>query len=166
MEDNMYFELPELIELTQFGGDFDRYLEAVYELFKRDFIDSQPAFRGMRLGLKKYPLSQDGKEATFWHMTSEGDDEDNRMPDLRRMERIQWPAPMINNSTHPYLKVWENTRGTKTNILIFHDAENYLVVLRKAKDYIIPWTAYIIEYRSRKDRLMKEYENYKKQGAI
>lgn len=107
MEDNMYFELPELIELTQFGGDFNRYLEAIYELFKRDFIDRKPVFRGMRLGLKKYPLSQDGKEATFWHMTSEGDDEDSRMPDLRRMERIQWPAPMINSSTHPYLKVWE-----------------------------------------------------------
>ena len=166
MEDNMYFELPELIELTQFGGDFNRYLEAIYELFKRDFIDRKPVFRGMRLGLKKYPLSQDGKEATFWHMTSEGDDEDSRMPDLRRMERIQWPAPMINSSTHPYLKVWENTRGSKTNILIFHDAENYLVVLRKAKDYIIPWTAYLIEHQSRKDKLMKEYENYKKQGAI
>ncbi|WP_298073648.1 hypothetical protein [uncultured Bacteroides sp.] len=165
MEDNTYFELPELIELTQFGGDFNRYLEAVYELFKRDFIDRKPVFRGMRVGLKKYPLYQD-KEATFWHMTTEGNGEANRKTDLRRMERIQWPAPMINNSTHSYLKVWENTRGTKTNVLIFHDAENYLVVLRKANGYIIPWTAYLIEHKARKYKLMKEYENYKKQGAI
>ena len=165
MEDNTYFELPELIELTQFEGDFNRYLEAVYELFKRDFIDRKPVFRGMRVGLKKYPLYQD-KEATFWHMTTEGNDEANRKTDLRRMERIQWPAPMINGSTHPYLKVWENTRGAKTNVLIFHDAENYLVVLRKANGYIIPWTAYLIEYKARKYKLMKEYENYKKQGAI
>ena len=165
MGSNGYFELPELIELTQFGGDFDRYMEAVYELFKRDFIDSKPVFRGMRLGLKKYPLYQE-KEATFWHMTSEGEQEVSRIPDLRRMERIQWPATMINKSEHPYLKVWENTRGAKTNILIFHDAENYLVVLRKAKDYIIPWTAYLIEHQPRKDKLIKEYEAYKKQGAI
>lgn len=165
MGSDVYFELPELIELAQFGGDFNKYLEAVYELFKRDFIDRKPVFRGMRLGLKKYPLYQD-KEATFWHMTSEGNDEDKRMPDLRRMERIQWPAPMINNSTHPYLKVWENTRGTKTNVLIFHDAENYLVVLRKANGYIIPWTAYLIEHQARKAKLLKEYECYKKQGAI
>lgn len=165
MENSEYFELPEIIELTQFGGNFDRYLEAVYELFKRDFIDRKPVFRGMRLGLKKYPLSQN-KEATFWHMTSEGNDENNRIPDFRRMERIKWPAHMINNSIHPYLKVWENTRGPKTNILIFHDAENYLVVLRKAKGYIIPWTAYLINQQSRKRKLMKEYEHYKKQGAI
>ena len=165
MGNNAYFELPELIELTQFGGDFDRYLEAVYEFFKRDFIDRKPVFRGTRLGLKKYPLYQE-KEATFWHMTSEGEQEDGRIPDFRRMERIQWPATMINQSEHPYLKVWENTRGAKTNILIFHDAENYLVVLRKANDYIIPWTAYLIEHQPRKNKLMKEYEDYKKQGAI
>jgi hypothetical protein len=93
-------------------------------------------------------------------MTSEGDDEQNRIPDMRRMERIQWPAHIINKSEHPYLKVWENTRGNKTNILIFHEKENYLVVLRKVKDYILPWTAYLIDYPSRKRKLLKEYEEY------
>lgn len=159
MENKDYFELPEIIELSQYGGNFHAYLEAIYELFKRDFIDSKPTYRGVRLGLKRYPLSQD-KEATFWHMTSTGEDEATREPDLRRLERIQWPAPMINNSEHPYLKVWENTRGNKTNILIFHEKENYLVVLRKVKDYILPWTAYLIEYSSHKRKLLEEYEMY------
>lgn len=159
MEDNYYLELPELIELRQYNGNFNAYLEAIYALFKRDFIDNRPKYRGVRLGLKKYPLSQE-KEATFWHMTSEGDDEQNRIPDMRRMERIQWPAHIINKSEHPYLKVWENTRGNKTNILIFHEKENYLIVLRKTKDYILPWTAYLIDYPSRKRKLLKEYEEY------
>lgn len=159
MANNDHFELPDIIELSQYGGDFNKYLEAIYSLFKRDFIDSKPVYRGMRLGLKRYPLSQ-GKEATFWHMTSEGDNEETRNPDIRRLERIQWPAPMINGSEHPYLKVWENTRGDKSNILIFHEKENYLVVLRKAKDYILPWTAYLIEYKSRKQKFLKEYETY------
>lgn len=159
MENKEYFNLPNLIELDEFNGDFLKYLEAVYECFKRDFIINRPIFRGVRLRLKKYPLFQE-KEATFWHMTSEGEDEANREPDLRRMERISWPAAMINKSEHPYLKVWENTRANKTNILIFHEEENYLVVLRKAKDYILPWTAYLIEYKSRKEKLLKEYEVY------
>lgn len=63
-ENNQYLELPELIELSQFGGDFARYLEAVYEIFTKEFIRSRPKFRGNRLALKKYPLT-DGKEATF-----------------------------------------------------------------------------------------------------
>ena len=131
MENKEYFNLPNLIELDEFNGDFLKYLEAVYECFKRDFIINRPIFRGVRLGLKKYPLFQE-KEATFWHMTSEGEDEANREPDLRRMERISWPAAMINKSEHPYLKVWENTRANKTNILIFHEEENYLVEIGRA----------------------------------
>lgn len=159
MADEKYFELPELIELSQYRGDFAKYLEAVYELFKHDFIERRPVFRGMRLGLKKHPLYKD-KEATFWHMTSEGSDEEERLPDLRRLERIKWPAEMINHSDHPYLKVWENTRGTKTNILIFHEKEGYLVILRKGNGYLIPWTAYLIEHEWRKKKLVKEYEEY------
>lgn len=159
MEDEQYLELPELVELSEYGGDFAKYLEAVYKLFKRDFVEHRPSFCGLRLGLKKHPLYKD-KEATFWHMTSEGSDEEERLPDMRRLERIKWPAVMINNSEHPYLKVWENTRGTKTNILIFHEAENYLVILRKGNGYMIPWTAYLIEYESRKRKLLKEYEEY------
>lgn len=161
MESNKYFILPDLVKMSEFGGNFQTYLEAVYQYFKQDFIDKRPVFRGIRLGLKKYPLSQN-KEATFWHMTTEGEDESKRVTDISRMERIKWPASMINLSEHPYLKVWENTRGNKTNILIFHEDENYLVVLRKAKDYILPWTAYLIKYKSRKNKLLKEYESYTK----
>lgn len=73
---------------------------------------------------------------------------------------IKWPAVMINNSEHPYLKVWENTRGTKTNVLILHEAENYLVILRKGNGYVILWTAYLIEYESRKRKLLKEYGEF------
>ena len=160
MRENDVFELPELVLLENFGGDFNKFLNAVYGFFKKDFIKTKPVFRETRLGLKKYPISG-GKEATFWHITSEGDDEINRNPDLRRMERIKWPAPLINNSEHSCLKVWENVRGNKSNILIFHEEEQYLVILRKAKDYLLLWTAYLVEHEARKNKLLKEYEEYK-----
>ncbi len=158
-ENNQYLELPELIELSQFGGNFVQYLEAVYEIFTNEFIRSRPIFRGTRLALKKFPVT-DGKEATFWHMTSEGSDEQNRLPDLRRLERIKWPSFIINNSEHAYLRVWENTRGTKTNVLIMHEYENYVVILRKGNGYLLPWTAYLIEHKWRKKKFIKEYEEY------
>lgn len=159
MENDHYFELPQIIELVDYDGKFDRYLEATYALFKKDFIDNKPIYRGVRLILKHCQSSQE-KDGTFWHMTSKGENEEKRIPDLRRLERIHWPAPMINHSEHPYLKVWENTRKDKTNILILHDFENYLVVLRKGKDYIMPWTAYPIDQPSHKRKLIKEYEDY------
>lgn len=158
------FELPEIIELSEFGGNFTTYLEAVYEIFKRDFVDSKPSFRGKKLGLKKFPIVE-GKEYTFYHMTHEGDIENDRIPDLRRMERISWPRPMIDESEHPYLKVWRNTRrgegGIKSRILILHESERYLVVLDERKDYILPWTAYLIRGETKFARYLKEYEAYK-----
>ncbi len=159
MASDEYFYLPELIKLSDFGGDPIRYYEAVYKCFKQDFVYNHPTFRGIRVGLKRLPMSQ-GKEATFWHMTSKGEDEHSREPDMRRMERIKWPATMINQSEHPYLKVWENTRRNKSNILIYHEKEEYLVVLRKVRDYVLPWTAYLVTYTTQKEKLLREYQNY------
>lgn len=70
--------LPPLVLLEDFGGEWNRYVEKVYEYYKQDFVTHKPVFRGRRLGLKRHPVSQ-GKEATFWHMTSEGNDEANRL---------------------------------------------------------------------------------------
>ena len=58
------FIVPSLITLNEYSGNFTEFFEAVYEIFKKDFVDSKPNFRGTRLGLKKYPLV-DGKEYTL-----------------------------------------------------------------------------------------------------
>ncbi len=152
--------LPDLITLEEYKGDFHAYYEAVYEIFKHDFVDSKPVYRGKKLNLKKHPIV-DGKEYTFYHFTHDGNDEKNRVPNLRRMERIGFPRPMIDNSTNPSLKVWRNKRKNKNRILIFHEEERYLVVLDDRVNYILPWTAYYIEYDNRLKKLLREYEEYK-----
>ncbi len=153
--------LPPLILLESYKGNFHEYFEAVYEVFKRDFVDSKPNYRGTKLRLKSHPFI-DGKEYTFYHFTHDGKTEDDRKPNLRRMERIAWPRPMIDNSENKSLKVWENQRRNKTRILIFHEGENYLIILEMKKKYILPWTAYYIDYPNRKRKLLAEYEEYLK----
>ena len=161
MKTTNHFELPDLILLTDFNGDLPTYLEAVYQVFKVDFVSSKPVFRGIRLGLKKHPLV-DGKEYTFYHFTHSGTDEQNRTLDYQRTERIPFPRPMIDGSQHPYLKVWKNKRGSKERFLIYNEAENYVVVLDDRGKYILPWTAYIVDYPNQKRKLLKEYEGYLK----
>lgn len=156
--------LPPMILLEHYGGHFLGYYEAVYQAFRADFIDRPASFRGVRLGLKKYPLV-DGKEATFYHMTHEGADEANRTPDMRRMERIVWPKPIIDSSECNELKVWKNKRGRDTRVLIWHEEENYLVVLNDRGDYILPWTAYLVIHEHKRRKLKSEYEAYKKAEA-
>lgn len=81
------------------------------------------------------------------------------------MERIGWPKPMIEASECSALKVWKNKRGRDTRILIWNEAEDYLLVLNDRGEYILPWTAYCISSNNQKRKLQREYEDYKKAEA-
>lgn len=158
------FPLPKLITLVEFGGDFQAFFDAVYEIFREDFVEVKPIFQGKNLGLKAHP-KVDGREYTFYHMTHEGSDEANRQPDLQRMERMRWPRPMIEHSDHEGLKVWCNERKGEKRILIYHEEEGYVVVLAERGNYILPWTAYLVQQDHRRRKLLKEYEAWKKAEA-
>lgn len=151
--------LPPLILFNDYGGNWDAYLEALYAWFKRDFIDSKPVFQGRRLGLKRHPMDQ-GKEATFWHMIQEGRNEEERTPDFRRCERIRWPKPIIEHDKDQAIKVWRNLRGREVRVCLWFERENYLVILTDRGDYILPWTAYLVEQPHRQRKLQKEFEEY------
>lgn len=155
------FELPEIIELNEFNGNYAEYNEAVYNIFKDDFVFHKPIYRGKKLSLKAHPIV-DGKEYTYYHFTHSGKIETERIPDIRRMERIGYPKPCIDNSESEELKVWRNLRGTKERILILHEEERYLIVLEDRKDYILPWTAFYIDYPHQMRKYLKEYETFKK----
>lgn len=151
--------LPDIILLEEYSGNFNSYNEAVYEVFRNDFILSRPTYEGTVLRLKAHPYV-DGKEYTYYHFTHSGDIETERIPEMRRMERMPFPRPMIDNSEHSDLRVWRVKRGTKERILILSERDKYLVVLEDRGEYILPWTAYYIEYPNKIRRLIKEYEEY------
>ncbi|MBE0436413.1 MAG: hypothetical protein IBX56_11490 [Methylomicrobium sp.] len=156
--------LPDLVLMEDSRGDWGAYLARVYQFFQQDFVDKKPSFQGKRLSLKRHPVI-DGKEATFWHMISEGDIEEERTPDIRRMERIRWPRPIIENAREIQatlaIKVWRNIRRkNESRILLWLEAEQYLVVLADRGDYILPWTAYQVTRSHQQRKLQKEYEKY------
>jgi hypothetical protein len=151
--------LPPLVLFSDYGGDWDRYLDAIYAWFKQDFIDSKPVFQGRRLGLKRYPMDH-GKEATFWHLTSEGAIEEDRIPDLRRCERIRWPKPVIENHQNPRIKFWVSVKRGENRIHIWLEDEDYIVVLADRRGFLLPWTAFLVNREHTRNKLRKEYEAY------
>ena len=151
--------LPPLVSLTDYNGEWNTFLEALYAWFKQDFIDNKPTFQGRRLGLKRHPLTL-GKESTFWHFISEGKIEKDRIPDLRRCERIRWPKPIIENVPNPQIKWWMTVKSKEERIHIWLEEEDYVVVLADRKTYLLPWTAFLITYKHTKRKLSKEYEAY------
>lgn len=151
--------LPPLVLFEDCNGNWDSYLKAIYAWFKQDFIDSKPVYQGRLLRLKRHPITE-GKEATFWHMVQEGAIEDDRTPDFRRCERIRWPRPIIEHDADPAIKSWRNTRGKEERICLLFTEENYLVILADRGEYILPWTAYLVEQPHRLRKIQREYEEY------
>ncbi|WP_372474674.1 hypothetical protein AB4865_05255 [Capnocytophaga sp. ARDL2] len=152
---------PDLIPFSDYGGDFVKYINVVYNIFCNDFIKSNPIYENRKVSVKKYP-EVDGMHRTFYHITHQGEDENNRTPDIRRMERMKFPRFMIDNYTHNEILIWKNKRGSDTRTLLFNEEENYILVLSERKEYYLFVTAYYIEKEHRKRKLLKEYEAYKK----
>lgn len=155
----MAFNIGDLV-LKKDSETVQEYINRVYEVFKNDFIDNKPNFC-KKVGLKRHPLRNE-REATFWHFTTEGEIEDEREIDISRCERIRYPKNIIENFNDESVKCWKNERKGNTNILLYFEAENYLVVLSDRGEYVLPWTAYIVNYKNQREKLLKEYEKFKK----
>lgn len=149
--------LPEIILLETYNGDWDRYLDAIYAAFQADFIGTTLQFQGKRVGLKRHPIVE-GREATFWHFVSEGEIEADRLPDLRRCERIAWPRAIIDNCGDSCLKIWsEEVRGD-LRVHVWCEVAEYLLILADRGDYVLPWTAYPVVLPHRKRKLQERWE--------
>ncbi len=98
---NAFDWLPDLVLLNSYENSWNKYLEALYAFYKADFLNSKPKYRNMDIGVKRLPLYKN-KESNFWHLIQEAYEtkkEEDRIPDLRRCERIRWPRPVIENTT-------------------------------------------------------------------
>jgi len=154
--------LPPLICLAAFGGDWRRYEEALYRVFCRDFIGGGLTFGGIPVRLKRHPLSA-GKEATFWHLISEGAEEAERIPDMRRCERIGWPKAVIEHAGDPAVLSWENERRHgERRACLWVEEEDYLLVLALRSGYVLPWTAYLVQRDHQKAKLRRELEEFRR----
>jgi hypothetical protein len=128
-------------------------------MFKKDFLDSVPRFQGQPLHIKREPLME-GREATFWHLITEGEIEQTRNPHEMRCERIRWPRPVIERCPCTDLKVWRNRRaGGPRTVIALHDF-SYVVILAERKGYYLPWTAYPVDRGHTRRKLQKEHEAY------
>jgi len=151
--------LPALVYLHDYGGVWDIYLTEIYKIFKRDFITNRPSYQGRKIRLKQHQKIE-GKEIDFWHIISEGPKEEDRIPDLRRCERIGWPKPIIENSAEPEIKIWKNKRKRNIRVCLWLENYEYVVILDERKNYHILWTTYPVEENHRKRKFQKEYQMY------
>ncbi len=153
--------LPDLVLLEDSNGDWVRYIECIYQYFHKDFIESLPVYEQKRWAMKRLPTKYN-KEATFWHIITEGSNESERTPNLRRCERIRWPRAIIDAVSMKSVKLWKNKRGNEERIILALPDFSYIVILADRGEYILLWTAYCVEHKHQRQKLEKEYYDYKK----
>lgn len=163
-----YEELPRKICLEDYGGNYRAYIDAVYEVFERDFIIHKTTFGSHRLSLKYHPEFQE-RAYTFYHMTHKGEIENDREPDLRRCECMPWARPSIEKVQEWQLKFWRQSRQRSKNrvcIALETCGETYFVILEVRATYVLLWTAFLSEYRHQSAKKLKEYEEWKRGEGI
>ncbi len=165
--------LPEIIECKDFSK-WNEYLEELYKIFKKDFIENRVIFEGKNVYYRKAPM--DGKyEHAFIHLTHKDEfhtssNPNDRIPDPRRAERIGWNKQIIEH--YPCKETCKNCDKIlyfeeyyKKNIkayLLFKDVR-FLVIIEKREKYNLLITGYYIEYDNALHKYLKKYEKYKKQ---
>ena len=156
-------QLPQLISLEDYNGNYQLFIDAVYAVFEKDFIKHKTAFGSHRLKMKYHPAFQE-RSYTFYHMTHEGDIESERTPDLRRCERMPWARPTIENVEAYGIRFWEQERNGKSRICIWldtDDGDNYFVILDVRKTFVLLWTAFYAGHSHQLRKKEKEYQAWK-----
>jgi hypothetical protein len=165
--------LPDIVECTDFAK-WNEYLDNIYEIFRKDFIENKPIFENRIVNYRRAPM--DGKyEHTFIHLTHKDEfnnssNPNDRIPDPRRSERIKWNKKIIENyiceetcNGCEKILYFEEYNGNNIKVYLLFKDEKFLVILEKRRNYNLIITGYYIYYDNAMDKYIKKYELYKKQ---
>lgn len=134
---------PDLLILT---GDWDSYEDELYRSFLDTFVEVDIRFRDWRV-TAPYRPEYKGKHFSFWHCITEAPgknnrNEEDRIFDLRRCERIRWIGWLIQHAEAEDVRWWENDRHGNTHVVIWAEQHDFAVVLAKRREYYVFKTAY------------------------
>lgn len=155
----------------EFDIDWNNYAEfedwLYNEVYLKQIIGGRLSFLGLPVRLRRYPVHENGKAFTFYHLISEGKVEADRTSDPERCRRLHWVPFILQNAMDmDSIKCWVNSRRRKNadtkNVVLWLKDYNYLVVLEKRHDFYLLKTAYLClseDWRIRKLEL-EQSESY------
>lgn len=148
--------LPAMVRVSPWT---DRTFEVLYEIFERDFKATQPVYEGHCVWF--FPETEDGKEVIFWHLTHAKDRETGeRLPDLRRCERLPWVRKMVDNSRKLEVLAWDYEEADYTvRTYVWLRDHDFLVLMKKYPDGSRRLlTSFYVRYPNYRRKLEKKHK--------
>lgn len=154
--------LPDIISFSDYNSDWKKYLEKLFKIFKKDFINSKPLYNSKPVLFDNRQIN--GYPACFWHLITEEKTKDyDRISEenvsLSRCERVCWIKPIIENHSDNIVSVWKNRRKRKTNTIFLLENFDYIIILTNVKNRFYLLTAYCI-HSYRKEQIINERDRY------
>ena len=159
--------------LQMFSGNLEEYNELLYQIFVVNYMNNHPMFNGKVVVPRKHPI-YNGKYESFFHITcGHYLNIEDRVPDFRRCERIEWPKAMIEyNGCHciencENFLIWKKKYKNTYRYSFLLKNERYLVIIEERKKYYILITASPLTYsHALSDQLVYYEEALKTENAI
>ena len=148
--------LPPMVVVDPWGHNT---FDMLYAVFEHDFKDTTPFYEGTVVWY--FPEIEDGKEVVFWHLTHrEQGFRGERLPDMRRCERLPWVRAIIDNSNKPEVLAWDYKEGNGSiHTYLWLKHFDFIVLMKKYRDgrrRLI--TSYFIDYPHKRRKLEKKYQ--------
>lgn len=148
-------------DLMPFSGNWTTYVESVYARYHADLVENTTSLWGRPVKLRWNPTTN-GKPFNFWHVVSEGEEEDERLPDLERCSRIAWIAWVIQccdrglDCVRWWLSERSTSRGRSARLVLWAHEHEYVVILEPRDGFALLVSAYPVRGR-RTEKLAKEH---------
>jgi hypothetical protein len=150
-----------LPELEVFEGDWEEFIERVYQIYLDLIVKPDLRFKNLAVQPRFSPETK-SKHYGFWHLTSSGQVEEDREPDLRRCERIRWVSWLIENYRNfpGVVYCWQEKRKNTNEIVIWFEEEHYVVILSERRDYWLLKTAYLVTKKYKLEQMIKSRKKF------
>ena len=153
----------------------DTLFDFLYQFFCRDFVTNRTHLNGTIYINPRSWLKEDGKERDFWHLTSRDEKyhvregnryvvKKERVPDLRRSERIEWVKRIITQHNHQEIKFFyhrETNKKKDIRLYLWAYDSDFVVILQKlgkSKSFLV--TSFYIDYQQKRDLFNRRYDSY------
>lgn len=137
---------------------FKDYENRIYSAFKTSFGNIKLNFtiNEKPIRFRYHPFVEE-KEEVFWHIVTT-ENNGARLKDSNRYSRIKWSEYVLFNcfeANEECSKAW--IRSKNKRIHVWCTSIQYLVVLEERNDYVLFITAFPVNRRHTKEKLLSEY---------